>query len=218
MVRIAILVSGKGRGTNMQALIEACQRGRIQGQVVVVIGTKPDAPAIERARRLQVPVAIVSPKAFPEEESYASALLKVLQEYGVELVCLAGYMRLLPERVVRAYAGRVMNVHPALLPLFGGKGMYGERVHEAVLASGMKVTGCTVHFVDEGYDTGPIILQTPVVVEEDDTPETLAARVLPYEHETYVRAVQLFAEGRLQIEGRRVRILLTSKEKPQESV
>jgi formyltetrahydrofolate-dependent phosphoribosylglycinamide formyltransferase len=205
-IRIAILVSGHGRGSNMAAIIDACQRGEIDGQVVLVIGTRSEAPALQRAAEKGVPTRVISPRLLSEEQ-YAQRLLQVLSEAQADLVCLAGYMRLLPVPVVQAYAGRVMNIHPALLPLFGGKGMYGEHVHRAVLESGMKVSGCTVHFVDEHYDTGPIIVQRCVPVEEDDTWETLAARVLVQEHQAYVQAVKLFAEGRLRIEGRRVRIL-----------
>ncbi len=205
-IRIAVLVSGHGRGSNMAAIIDACQRGEIDGQVVLVIGTRSEAPALQRAAEKGVPTRAISPRNLSEEE-YAQRLLRALNEAQVDLVCLAGYMRLLPLPVVQAYAGRVMNIHPALLPLFGGKGMYGEHVHRAVLESGMKVSGCTVHFVDEHYDTGPIIVQRCVPVEEDDTWEMLAARVLVQEHQAYVQAVKLFAEGRLRIEGRRVRIL-----------
>jgi formyltetrahydrofolate-dependent phosphoribosylglycinamide formyltransferase len=205
-IRIAILVSGQGRGSNMAAIIDACQRGEIDGQVVLVIGTRDEAPALQRATEKGVSTEVVSPSKLGEEE-YARRLLQTLGDAQVDLVCLAGFMRLLPPPVVHAYAGRVMNIHPALLPLFGGKGMYGEHVHRAVLESGMKVSGCTVHFVDESYDTGPIILQRCVPIEEEDTWETLAARVLAQEHQAYVQAVKLFAQGRLRVEGRRVRIL-----------
>ncbi|MDW8320717.1 MAG: phosphoribosylglycinamide formyltransferase [Armatimonadota bacterium] len=205
-LRIAILVSGHGRGSNMAAIIDACQHGEVDAEVVLVIGTRREAPALQRAAEKGVPTRVISPRNLGEEE-YALRLLRALGEAQVHLVCLAGYMRLLPVAVVQAYAGRVMNIHPALLPLFGGKGMYGEHVHQAVLESGMKVSGCTVHFVDEHYDTGPIIVQRCVPVEEGDTWQTLAARVLEQEHQAYVQAVKLFAEGRLRIEGRRVHIL-----------
>ncbi|HXG24901.1 MAG TPA: phosphoribosylglycinamide formyltransferase [Chthonomonadales bacterium] len=208
VLRIAVLVSGHGRGSNLQAILDACASGEIPGRVAVVIGTRADAPAMERARNAGVPTVTISPRRYAEDESgYAAALLNTLRAHDVRLICLAGYMRILPQPVVEAYRGKIMNVHPALLPLFGGKGMYGEHVHRAVLESGMKVSGCTVHFVDEHYDTGPIILQATVPVRDDDTPETLAARVLPEEHKTYVCAIRLFAEGRLRIEGKRVRIL-----------
>lgn len=137
---------------------------------------------------------------------YGKAILGVLAENKIDLLCLAGYMRILPSNVVRAYRWRIMNIHPALIPMFCGKGMYGEHVHRAALDYGVKVSGCTVHFVDEEYDTGPIILQKVVPVEEGDTPETLAARVLVQEHKAYPEAIQLFAEGRLSIEGRVVHI------------
>ena len=133
-------------------------------------------------------------------------MLEALRGHEVGLVCLAGYMRMLPESVVNEYKNAVMNVHPALLPLFGGKGMYGEHVHRAVLESGMKVTGCTVHFVDYDYDTGPVILQRCVAVEEGDTPQTLAARVLPAEHAAYVEAISLFVDDRVVVDCGRVRI------------
>ncbi|CUU35460.1 MAG: phosphoribosylglycinamide formyltransferase [Armatimonadetes bacterium] len=208
MARIAILVSGKGRGTNMEAIIRACQSGVIpQSEVVLVVGTRPDAPALAKAEALGVPTMIVNPRDFPDDAAYGDTLLWVLERVQPDLICLAGYMRLLPERVVKAYPYRIMNIHPALLPQFGGKGMYGLRVHEAVLQSGAKETGCTVHFVDEHYDTGPIILQRTIPVLEGDTPETLAERLLPVEHATYVEAIRLFVEGRLKIEGNRVRII-----------
>jgi phosphoribosylglycinamide formyltransferase-1 len=207
MKRLCILVSGKARGTNMAAIIDACQRGEIpDSEVALVMGTREDAPALQRARELGVPTCVIAPKAFPNDEAYGEAMLKVLGEVQPDLICLAGYMRLLPANVVRAYRYRILNIHPALLPLFGGQGMYGLRVQEAVLQSGMKVAGCTVHFVDEQYDTGPIVLQSVIEVRDDDTPETLAARLLPVEHATYIRAIRLFVEGRLRIEGNRVRI------------
>ncbi|GBC92880.1 Phosphoribosylglycinamide formyltransferase [bacterium HR15] len=207
MKRIAILVSGKARGTNMAAIIDACRRGHIpESEVVLVIGTREDAPALQRARELGVPTCVVDPKALPDDEAYGEALLRALREVQPDLICLAGYIRLLPANVVRAYPYRILNIHPALLPLFGGKGMYGLRVHEAVIESGMKVTGCTVHFVDEQYDTGPIVLQSVIEVRDEDTPETLAARLLPVEHATYIRAIRLFVEGRLKVKGRRVLI------------
>jgi len=208
MNRIAILVSGPSRGSNMQAIIEACRDGRIpDSAVVAVIGARDDAPALHKAHALSVPTAVVNPREFPDPDMYGDALLWVLQKAQPDLICLAGYMRLLPAQVVQAYPMRIMNIHPALLPLFGGKGMYGLRVHQAAIDSGMKITGCTVHFVDEGYDTGPIILQRCVPILDDDSPETLASRVLPLEHETYIEAIRLFVQGRLRVEGRRVRVV-----------
>lgn len=194
----------------MQALIDGCREGRINGRVVVVIGTRAAAPAIERARAAGVPTAIVRPGR--DDAEYAERLLQVLRAHDVDLICLAGYMRLLPQRVVEEYAWRVVNIHPALLPKFGGKGMYGSHVHEAVLAAGERVSGCTVHFVDALYDHGPVILQTEVPVLPDDTPETLAARILPEEHKTYVKAVALLASGRVVVEDGKVRIVEDASE------
>ncbi|MEO7717902.1 MAG: phosphoribosylglycinamide formyltransferase [Capsulimonas sp.] len=207
-LRIAILVSGRhGRGSNMQAIVDACHDGRIDGQIVTVIGNFASSPALHRAAGIGLRTATVpSPKGSSEEDEriYSDALLQELRAADAELVCLAGYVRKLPTEVVSAFPGRVMNIHNALLPSFGGKGMYGSHVHQAVIDYGVKFSGCTVHFVDENYDSGPIILQETVPVEDDDTPETLAARVLVAEHRSYPRAVALFAAGKLRIEGRRV--------------
>ena len=204
-VRIAILMSGRhGRGSNMQAIAHACTSGQIDGRVAVVIGNQLDSPALAKAEEMGLIARAIQSK--PGEDAYAETLLAALRAAETDLICLAGYMRKVPDAVVSAYAGRIMNIHAALLPAFGGKGMYGLHAHQAVLDYGAKVSGCTVHFVDESYDTGPIILQTAVAVEEEDTAETLAARVLAAEHEAYPRAVSLFASGRLSLEGRRVRI------------
>jgi phosphoribosylglycinamide formyltransferase-1 len=188
----------------MAAIAQACADGRIDGQVVAVLGNYADSPALARARELGIQAAAVPSRK--DEAVYGSDLLGTLSEARPDLICLAGYMRKVPEAVLTAYAGRLMNIHAALLPSFGGQGMFGQHIHEAVLAYGAKVSGCTVHFVNGGYDTGPIILQTSVPVEENDTAEMLAARVLVAEHRTYPEAVALFAEGRLRVEGRRVRI------------
>ena len=208
LLPIAVMVSGAGRGSNLAALIEACAAGQIPGRIALVIGTRADAPALERARRAGSAVLVVSPRKYEGDEAgYASALLRALQKRDISLICLAGYMRRLPAPVLAAYPGRAMNIHPALLPLFGGQGMYGENVHRAVLESGMKVSGCTAHFVDNDYDGGPIIAQRAVPVLDADTPQTLAARVLEQEHLVYAEAAQWFAEGRLSIQGRRVRVI-----------
>jgi len=202
-LQIGVLVGSHGRGTNLQAILDACAAPDGPGEVRLVIGSREGAPALERARAAGTPVAIVSPRRYAGDDAYGAALLAALLDRGVDFICLAGYMRLLPAVVVRRFWPRILNTHPALLPFFGGEGMYGEHVHRAVLDSGMKVSGCTVHIVDEQYDHGPIVAQEAVPVEEDDTPETLAARVLPAEHRTYVRALRLFAEGRVRVEGHR---------------
>jgi formyltetrahydrofolate-dependent phosphoribosylglycinamide formyltransferase len=207
-LQIAVMVSGHGRGTNLQALIDGCDSGEIPGDIGVVIGTRSDAPAIERAQAAGIKTVVISPRKYEgDDAAYGEALLRALSAAGAGLICLAGYMRMLPLSVVEAYRDRIMNVHPALLPLFGGKGMYGENVHRAVLESGMKVSGATVHLVDEVYDSGPIVHQIAVPVASDDTPETLAARVLVAEHHAYTEAVRWFAEGRIQVQDRRVRIV-----------
>ena len=188
----------------MQAIAQACANGRVDGEVVAVIGNYSDSPALARAHELGMRSCAVDSRQ--GEDAYADALLGLLHHCEADLICLAGYMRKAPDAIVSAYRGRMMNIHAALLPAFGGQGMYGHHIHQAVLDYGAKVSGCTVHFVDAGYDTGPIILQTPVPVEEDDTAETLAARVLAAEHQTYPQAVALFAQGRLTLDGRRVRV------------
>ncbi len=212
MIRIAVLLSGRhGRGSNMEAVARACQVGKIDGQIVQVLGNFAQSPALARARTLGLSTDTVpSPgkQASPaEEDAYADTLLSALDAVQPDLVCLAGYIRKVPLLVVRSYAGRMINMHNALLPAFGGRGMFGANVHQAALDYGVKVSGCTVHFVDEQYDTGPIILQSVVPVLDDDTAETLAARVLTAEHQAFPQAVSLFAQGRLRIEARRVRVL-----------
>ncbi len=204
-LRIGVLVSG--HGTNLQAILDACARRDIAGGVVLVVSSSAQAFALERARRASVPTVVVAPKEFSDRASYDARLIELLRSAKVELVCLAGFLRILTPQFVEQYAGRIMNVHPALLPAFGGPGLYGAHVHEAVLASGVKVSGCTVHFADETPDGGPIILQSTVPVEDDDTVETLAARLAVEEHRLYPAAIRLFAEGRLQVIGRRVHVI-----------
>jgi phosphoribosylglycinamide formyltransferase-1 len=206
-IRLGVLVSGRGRGTNLQAIIDACERGETKAQVAVVISTNPEAGAVERARRHNVEALVVDPKQFASQEDYERELVRRLQERSVDLVCLAGYMRKLSPLFIGAWRNRILNIHPALLPAFGGQGLYGHHVHEAVIESGAKFSGVTVHIVDEEYDHGPIVLQTVVPVLDDDTPDTLAARVLEQEHKLYPQAIRLFAEGRLRVEGRRVKVV-----------
>lgn len=204
-LRIAVLASG--RGTNLQAIIDACNLGDIPGAVVVVVSDNPKAGALERARRAGIPVVVLAVRSFPKREQFEARFLEALQLYQPDLVCLAGFMRILSPAFVQHFVGRMMNIHPALLPAFGGVGMYGEHVHRAVLDRGVRVSGCTVHFVDDVPDGGPIIVQAAVPVSEDDTVSTLAERIAEHEHRLYPEAILLFAEGRLRIEGRRVRIL-----------
>ena len=206
MQRIRIGVLASGGGTNLQAMIDACDRGEIDGDVVVVICNVPEALALERARKHGIEAF-----SFPHEgitrEQHEADLISCLDQHRVNLVCLAGYLRMLTPMFINKYAGKLMNTHPALLPSFGGKGMHGLKVHQAVLDYGCKVSGCTIHFVTLEVDGGPIILQKGVPVLEDDTAETLQERVLKEEHKLYPRAIQLFAQGKLKLDGRRVRVL-----------
>ncbi|GIV03023.1 MAG: phosphoribosylglycinamide formyltransferase [Fimbriimonadales bacterium] len=188
--RLAILVGSKGRGSNMEAIVRASQEPDFPMEVAVVFAPSDTAPAIERARSLGVPVVVLP----AEPEAFAQSLLREIAERNVDLLCLAGYMRLIPASVVEALRGRILNIHPALLPKFGGKGMYGMRVHEAVLAAGEAESGATVHFVNERYDEGDILIQRRVTVLPNDTPETLAARVLEQEHRAYPEAIRIWWE------------------------
>ncbi len=205
MLTLCVFVSG--RGSNLAALIEAIQSGRLDARIALVISNKTEAGALALARAHGVAAFHLSAPQFISEEAYSSRLLGLMAEHNVDLIVLAGYLKKIPEAVIHHYRHRIINIHPALLPAFGGQGMYGHHVHEAVLAYGCKVSGATVHVVDSEYDTGAPVLQQCVPVLEDDTPERLAARVLETEHEILPRAVQLFAEGRVQIDGRRVTIL-----------
>ena len=206
-LRVGALASGGG--TNLQAIIDNCASGTLDAEVVVVI-SDVECGALERARKAGIPAEHIDRRdkqSHPTREAFDRAVLDCLRSHGVALVCLAGYLRIMTPELVDAFAGRMMNIHPALLPSFGGRDMWGHHVHQAVLDYGCKVSGVTVHFVTLGTDEGPIILQRPVPVEEDDTPDSLAARILPHEHALFSEAIQLFAQGRLRLEGRRVRIL-----------
>ncbi len=196
---LAVGILASGRGSNLQAILEACARPGFPARVVVVISDRERAPALERARAAGVEALWVNPKDFGDREAFDLALVRELQAREVGLVCHAGFMRILSSAYVRAFAGRALNVHPSLLPAFPG--LHAQR---QALDHGAKVAGATVHFVDEGVDTGPIVLQAAVPVEPGDTEDTLAARILVQEHRLYPEAVRLFARGRLRIEGRRV--------------
>lgn len=189
--KVAILIGPKGRGSNMLALAASCEEPSFPAEVAVVVSPIEDTPAVEGARKQGLSVAIVDPVS---SSNYAKDLIDVLTKTRVEWICLAGYLRLLPTEVLTKYSRRILNIHPALLPKFGGKGMYGMRVHEAVLAAGEKESGCTVHFVTETYDEGPIILLKRCPVEPGDTPETLALRVLKLEHQAYSEALRKVIE------------------------
>ncbi len=203
-LRLAVFASGGG--TNFQAILDAVERGSLPLTVALCLSNTPKAGALARARRYGVPTAVLDSRDFETESTYVAALMDVLGEHAVNFIALAGYMRKIPAGIVEAFGGRMLNIHPALLPSFGGKGLYGRRVHEAVLADGARRSGATVHLVDEDYDTGPIVLQEPVPVLPSDTPETLAARVLRIEHRLYPQALRLFAEGHILVQGRKVLI------------
>jgi phosphoribosylglycinamide formyltransferase-1 len=200
-LRVAVLASG--RGSNLQAVIDAIEAGTVQAKIVAVISNKKEAPALERARRHGLSALFVDPKPYAgrpdSREAYDRELLDVLRQHDVELVLLAGYMKIVTTVLVEAFVNRMMNIHPSLLPSFPGL-----EVQKKAIEWGCKLAGCTVHFVTEGVDEGPIILQAAVPILDEDRPETLASRILEQEHKIYPRAVQLFAEGRLRVEGRRV--------------
>lgn len=204
-LRVGALVSGNG--SNLQALIDACRSGALAAEIAVVISNVAHAYALDRARRAGVPAVVVNHKDFPTAAAFEARLSETLSVHRVDLVCLAGFLRILSPEFLAAFSGRVVNIHPALLPAFGGKGMYGEKVHRAVLASGVRQSGCTIHFVTEVPDGGPVIAQATVPVEDGDTAATLAARVAREEHRLYPEVVRLFAEGRIRLQGDRVSIL-----------
>jgi formyltetrahydrofolate-dependent phosphoribosylglycinamide formyltransferase len=201
--RLAVLLSGGG--TTLQNFIDRIAAGGLRAEVAVVIASRPDAHGLERARRANIPALVVARREHADAAHFNDALHHALEPFAVDLVLLAGFLSLFQPR--ERYAGRVMNIHPALIPAFCGAGFYGEKVHRAVIEAGVRISGCTVHFADDQYDHGPIILQGTVPVLDDDTPDTLAARVHALERELYPEAVRLWTEGRLRVEGRRVRIL-----------
>ena len=199
MLTIGVLISG--RGSNLQAIIDAVSRGEITGRIAVVISNKADAYGLERARKAGIESMCIPSKG-KERSDFERELAEALESRGVELVCLAGFMRVLSPYFIRRFKNRTINIHPALLPSFPGEDAQGR-----AFDYGVKVSGCTVHFVDEGVDTGQVIVQVPVEVREDDTADALATRILEQEHKAFPRAIQLFAEGRLQVVGRKVRVL-----------
>lgn len=196
-----------GGGTDLQSVIDGVEDGRIPAEIVVVIASKPGIYALERARKAGIPGIVICKKEYADEEAFFEANLAALRQYGAEGVVLAGYLSILGKRMIEAFPNKIINIHPSLIPSFCGKGYYGLKVHKAALEYGVKVSGATVHFVDEGADTGPIIAQRSVPVLPGDTPETLQQRVLEVEHEILPEAVALFCQDRLEVQGRRVSIL-----------
>jgi phosphoribosylglycinamide formyltransferase-1 len=203
--KLSVGVLASGRGSNLQAIIDAVETGTLQAQIALVISNKRDARALERARQHGIADVFLDPKLYADQpdgrEAYDRTILDALRKHEVELVLLAGYMKIVTPVLIQAYPNRIMNIHPSLLPAFPGLD-----VQRKALEWGVKIAGCTVHFVTEGVDEGPIIIQAAVPVFNDDTAESLSARILAEEHKVYPRAVQLYAEGRLQVDGRRVRI------------
>ena len=206
MLKLAVLVSGGG--TNLQAIIDAISAGKITNACIsVVISNNANAYALERARAHGIEALCISPKDFESREAFNQAFLDKLNSYNVDLVVLAGFLVVLPEMMIKEYTNRIVNIHPSLIPSFCGKGFYGLKVHEGVLARGGKVTGATVHFVDEGTDTGPIILQKAVEVEQGDTPEVLQRRIMEQaEWNILPETINLIANGKVHVDGRVVTI------------
>ncbi|WP_066637170.1 phosphoribosylglycinamide formyltransferase [Desulfolucanica intricata] len=202
MTKLRLGVLASGRGSNLQSIIDACSVGNLPAEVAVVISDYGEAYALKRAQLSHIPAVFVDPNTFGSREDYDTAVVEVLQTYDVELVCLAGYMRLVSRKMLAAYPNKILNIHPALLPSFPG--LHAQR---QALEYGVKFSGCTVHFVDEGTDTGPIILQAAVPVLEGDTEDSLAARILEQEHRLYPEAIRLYALGKLVLNGRKVSVI-----------
>jgi len=198
-----VVVMLSGGGTTLQNLLDQIAAKKLDIEIVHVIANRKDAFGLERAKKAGIPTSLIERRAFPDTEAFSKANFDVCRQAGAKLVALAGYLQLL--RIPEDFTHRVMNIHPSLLPAFGGKGMYGHHIHEAVLKFGAKYTGCTVHFADNEFDHGPIISQSAVSVLPDDTPETVAQRVFVAECETYPKAIAAFAAGKLQVEGRIVK-------------
>ncbi len=194
-----LCVFASGSGSNLQALIDAQYSQKLCAEVAAVVSNNESAYALERARCAGISAYHIASQNFERREDFLTSLCRVFDEHNIELIVLAGYLKKLPPEIVQKFANRILNVHPSLLPSFGGKGMHGLAVHRAVLNAGCKVSGATVHIVDERYDTGIIVLQKCVAVLDDDTPETLAARVLTVEHELLPRAVRMFAHDEITI-------------------
>lgn len=198
-LRLGVLASGGG--TNLQSIIDRCQDGSLDAEIAVVICNNPGAGALDRAARAGILTQCVNHREFPSREAFDTAVVKALQEAGVELVVLAGFMRIITQTFIDAFPERVINIHPALLPAFPGL-----HVQQQAIDYGARFSGCTVHFVDGGVDTGPVLIQAVVPILQEDTAETLAARILEQEHRIYPRAIQLIAENRVRINGRKVSI------------
>jgi phosphoribosylglycinamide formyltransferase-1 len=201
-VKIGVLISGSG--TNLQSLIDYIEKGIIKGIIKVVISNRKDAYGLERAEKYKIDAVYIRQKDYESFEAFNNAIIDELKAHDVELVVLAGYLKILTPKFIGEYKNRIINIHPSLIPAFCGKGYYGIKVHEEVINYGVKISGATVHFVDEEADTGPIIIQEAVEVADDDTAESLQAKVLKIEHKILPLAVKYYCEGKIQIEGRKV--------------
>jgi phosphoribosylglycinamide formyltransferase-1 len=201
--KIGVLISGGG--TNLQSIIDNINEGNINGSIELIISNRENAYGLERGKKAGIESIYINPKDYENEESFNRRLIDEFKKRDIDLIVLAGYLKILSKEFINKYSGRIMNIHPSLIPSFCGKNYYGIRVHEAVLEYGCKITGATVHFVDENTDTGPIIIQEAVKVAEDDTPDTLQKKVLKVEHRILVEAIKLYCDNRLTIDGRIVR-------------
>jgi phosphoribosylglycinamide formyltransferase-1 len=199
-----VAVFASGGGSNFQSLIDKKEEGKLHVNFAALVGNNSKAKAFERARNHGIPTLHIAPSHFDDEQVYTEKLLEELESHNIDLIVLAGYMKMIPTDVVKRYRNRIINIHPALLPAFGGTGMFGTRVHQAVLDYGAKVSGISIHFVDEEYDHGPVIFQETVNVLDDDDADSLAARVLKLEHANYWRVVEAIAQGRITVENRKV--------------
>jgi phosphoribosylglycinamide formyltransferase-1 len=199
-----LCVLASGRGSNLKSIIDSYKKGKIISKVVLVISNNSNSNALNIARSNQIPAYHLSQKQFSTEQEYVKAFLDLLEKHKVDMIILAGYMKLLPAEIVRTFQNKILNIHPALLPSFCGQGMYGMKVHEAVISYGAKVSGASVHIVDEIYDNGPVVIQRTVKVADEDTPETLQKKVLKIEHKLFPEAIKLFETKKPTLVGRRV--------------
>lgn len=197
--RIAVFASGNG--TNLQALIDACKTGNISAEIATVVSNKKYSYALTRARESKIETLVFEPEDYKSRTLWCAKMAKALNEKNLDLICLAGFMMKLEPCMIRSFPNRIINIHPALLPKFGGKGMYGRRVHEAVIAAGEKESGCTIHVVDEIYDHGAIVAQAKVPVSAEETPETLAEKIHPQEHKLYVSVVKDICSGKINLDA-----------------
>ncbi len=204
--RLSVAVFASGRGSNFKAILDHAEKPHPDFRVACCISDRRNAGALDLAAERNIPAAVLHPRDFATEEDYGRILLEKLRAYGADFIALAGFLKKIPAHVIEPFKGRIVNVHPSLLPAFGGPGMYGRRVHEAVVEYGVHWTGATVHLVEEAYDTGPIVLQEAVPAFPEDGPDDIANRVLAAEHRLLPEALRLFAQGRITFEGRRARI------------